>query len=253
MQIYTQIQGSGPDFVLLHGWNQDHYSLQSLADSLSDRYRVTLVDLPGAGKSDWDPAFQSVNEVTDTMLSALPPTAIYLGWSWGGAVVQSLAGRYPERVKQAIIVGSVPKFMATEGWQGMPEPGFEPLIELITDENALVNLTQDYLKTEFVGQVENCQRLLDYLQQNGLPMSPAISVQGMRIIQHADLRPEFAAITCSIDFIVGEKDEVIQVDWDQVKALNPNTRVHLVEGAMHMPFLTHKKAFASKLAQALAR
>jgi pimeloyl-[acyl-carrier protein] methyl ester esterase len=253
MKLYTQAQGSGPDFVLLHGWNQDHYSLQSLADSLSDRYRVTLVDLPGAGKSDWDPAFQSVNEVTDAMLAVLPPTAIYLGWSWGGAVVQSLAGRYPDRVKQAIIVGSVPKFMAAEGWQGMPEPGFEPLIELIADDDALKDLIADYLKTEFIGQEENCQPLLDYLEKNGLPMSPAISIQGMQIIQHADLRSEFAAITCPIDFIVGEKDEVIQVDWDQVKGLNPNTRVHLVEGAMHMPFWTHQEEFASQLAQALAR
>ena len=65
--------------------------------------RVTAVDLPGAGDSDWNNNFNSVNDVANAMLGALPENAIYLGWSWGGAVSQSIAGRYPERVNHLIL------------------------------------------------------------------------------------------------------------------------------------------------------
>ena len=44
--------GKGKDIVLLHGWGQNIEMMKPLGDYFSDNYRITILDLPGFGKSD---------------------------------------------------------------------------------------------------------------------------------------------------------------------------------------------------------
>ncbi len=43
--------GSGKDIILLHGWGQNIQMMQPLGDLLQDRFRITILDLPGFGQS----------------------------------------------------------------------------------------------------------------------------------------------------------------------------------------------------------
>lgn len=43
--------GEGKDILLLHGWGQNIEMMKFLGDSFSDRFRVTILDLPGFGLS----------------------------------------------------------------------------------------------------------------------------------------------------------------------------------------------------------
>lgn len=44
--------GEGSDILLLHGWGQNIEMMKPLGDPLSDKHRITIIDLPGFGLSD---------------------------------------------------------------------------------------------------------------------------------------------------------------------------------------------------------
>lgn len=253
MKIATFTEGDGADIVLMHGWTHDHRSMQPIIDLLKSHYRITAVDLPGAGQSDWDDSFDSVNQVADAMLDALPERAIYLGWSWGGAVCQSIAGRYPERVKQLILLGSVPKFIEAPDWPGVPAPGFIAGFSPKDDE-AYKQMILDYYDVEFADAKapDAHKHITELLNKTGLTIPRDIEIQGIKIIDKEDLRQEFAAIQCPIDMIIGTKDESVPVDWEKIKALNPRVKIHFIENAQHMPFWTYPEEFNAVLQEVLS-
>ena len=43
--------GEGSDIILLHGWGQNIEMMQPLGDKLQKNHRITILDLPGFGKS----------------------------------------------------------------------------------------------------------------------------------------------------------------------------------------------------------
>jgi pimeloyl-[acyl-carrier protein] methyl ester esterase len=95
MTIYKETHGHGKDIVILHGWGCDQSYMQPIVDQLKDRYRVTNVDLPGRGKSDWQPNIKTIHDMADYVLPDLPENAIYIGWSFGGLISVSIAARHP--------------------------------------------------------------------------------------------------------------------------------------------------------------
>ena len=44
--------GSGDDIVLLHGWGQNIEMMKPIGDRLEKNFRITILDLPGFGKSE---------------------------------------------------------------------------------------------------------------------------------------------------------------------------------------------------------
>ena len=53
MSLYTQTSGSGPALILIHGWSLHGGIWEQLVPLLEPHFRVTCVDLPGHGRSDW--------------------------------------------------------------------------------------------------------------------------------------------------------------------------------------------------------
>ena len=43
--------GSDITIVLLHGWGQNIEMMKPIGDLISDKYHVTIIDLPGHGES----------------------------------------------------------------------------------------------------------------------------------------------------------------------------------------------------------
>ena len=52
IQINYIQYGKGKDILLLHGWGQNIEMMKPIGDNLSDKYRITIIDFPGFGKSD---------------------------------------------------------------------------------------------------------------------------------------------------------------------------------------------------------
>jgi pimeloyl-[acyl-carrier protein] methyl ester esterase len=149
MKIYTEINGSGQDIVILHGWGCNHYHMRSMANHLAKHFRVTNVNLPGSGLSDWG-NIKNINDIADAVLTVLPESAIYIGWSFGGLVAASIAALYPERVKRFIGIATTPKFVEDDNWPGLPKPGFKAGFS-VTNKQEFEALLRGFIDVEFIG------------------------------------------------------------------------------------------------------
>ena len=93
----------GKDIVLLHGWGQNIEMMKPLGDLLADNYHITIIDLPGFGKSKEPATILDVGDYTEIVhdllksLKVVKPTLI--GHSFGGRIsIRYGASYYVEKL-----------------------------------------------------------------------------------------------------------------------------------------------------------
>lgn len=250
MSIFKTESGQGHDVVVVHGWGCDQRHMQPVVDQLAKRYRVTNLDLPGRGKSEWQPNIQTIHDIADCILPSLPAhKAIYVGWSFGGLVAISIAARYPERVQQIVGITTTPKFIATSDWPGVPAPGFQASFGDIETQgfNKFFHALYEAEFNGFAPKPPAYHQLLKLLDETPI-QNFDILLTGVRICDATDLRQEFKLLQCPVDLILGLNDEAVPVaTHQQIQTLRPNTNIHQINNAGHMPFWTHPDEFSKIL------
>ena len=98
----------GKDIILLHGWGQNIEMMQPLGNLLADNYHITIIDLPGFGKSKEPAVALSVMDYTNIVhrlvekLNIKKPTLI--GHSFGGRISICYGATY--EVDKLVLCGS---------------------------------------------------------------------------------------------------------------------------------------------------
>jgi esterase len=108
----TQLGTTGPRVVFLHGLFGQGKNWNTIAKALSESARVTLVDLPNHGQSDWTDHFsypEMAGQVAE-LLAAQGEGDRYavVGHSMGGKVAMTLALLQPELVERLCVVDVSP-------------------------------------------------------------------------------------------------------------------------------------------------
>ncbi len=108
--IYFEQLGCGKDVILLHGWGYDSSLLMPLAEFLAGFCRVTLIDLPGHGKSD-EPAepmdiYDFAGAVKCVMDEAGIKRASFIGHSNGGRTILAMSRDYAECFEKLVLCAS---------------------------------------------------------------------------------------------------------------------------------------------------
>jgi len=239
MTIYSETQGSGPDVVLLHGWGANLHYMKPLATHLENNFTVTNINLPGQGGSDWQ-AIESIDDMADQILTVVPESAIYIGWSMGGLVAASIAARFPNRVKHFIGIATTPKFVEDGDWPGLPEPGFQAGFNMKTNEEVKAAM-QDQINAEFQGLESKEKERQNLLKLNRtLDLDISVCTAGIKILDALDFRPQYSQISCPMDLILGENDAyVLPGSYPLMQTLNPNLNIHIISNAQHMLLSTH--------------
>lgn len=249
MSIYKTIQGQGEDIVLIHGWGCDHRYMQPIADQLASTYRVSNIDLPGRGKSSWEPSINNIYDMVNTILPHLPERAIYIPWSFGGLITIALAAIFPRHVKQIIGIAISPKFVATENWPGIPKPGFIAAFDEI-QKIGFNTFFKNFYDLEFAnfGTKPKAYSQLLQLLNSASKENVDILLKGINICDTTDLRNELQMLCCPIDLIFGNNDGSIpKSSHTAMKLLNSKINIHEINGAQHMPFWTHPTEFQNIL------
>src|ERR1700753_3562599 len=94
--------GKGAALLLLHGWREFWIAWEPVMERLADRYTLIAPDLRGFGDSDKPQGPYGPDQHTDDMLALLDALGIdkagVVGHDVGGAVMQPLARKAPERI-----------------------------------------------------------------------------------------------------------------------------------------------------------
>lgn len=249
MTLFSETAGHGPDLVLLHGWGLHSGVWDETAAALAENFRVTLIDLPGHGRSPLLSGHYSLTTLAQQLLESAPPHAMWLGWSLGGIIARHLAAQHPERVNKLILVASTPKFVNAPDWEhGVEAATLDEFVRALTSDYR--SCIKRFLALQLRGSAHAAQtlrRLNDIAFRHGEPDRRALSA-GLALLRDSDLRDELGGITCPALVIAGERDTLTPPDAQRFLAAHlPQAYLSVIAGAGHAPFLSHAPEFLRAL------
>lgn len=249
MSLHIHTQGSGPDLVFLHGWGLNSDVWEELADQLSSHYRVTLIDLPGHGRSSLTRPDYQLEHIAEQLAAAVPQPAIWIGWSLGGLIALQIAHQHPEQVQALALVASSPRFVQSDDWpHGVAPEIFEKFAhELEEDYQATLNR---FLTIQAAGSREakkEIRRLRERLLRHGEPRVEALR-GGLRLLQRSDLRHTLDTLHCPSKIILGRRDTLASARAKEpLQQHYPHLDISVIQGAAHTPFISHPEQFLAVL------
>ena len=258
MSLYTQTTGQGPDLVFLHGWGMNGDVWENVVPLLADSYRVTVVDLPGHGRSVDDSVNKAgsynLRKLAEQVLAITPPGATLVGWSMGGLVATQLVLDNPGTINGLVLVSSSPKFVRGDSW---PDG-----VEAEVLDGFAGDLREDYRNTvkRFIAiqamgsdNPREEQRVLrDRVFRHGDPQIAALE-GGLKILHSSDLRSRLNEIETPMLLLTGEHDSLFRRQAaEQTQQLNSSSKLVVIKGAGHAPFLSHENKFIKELIYFLA-
>lgn len=254
MTLYCETTGAGPDVVLLHGWGLHGGIFAATAAALAGDFRVHRPDLPGHGRSPWQPPFSNLDELAGAVASILPEACTLLGWSLGGQAALRLAADGHPSVRRLVLVSTTPRFVRGPGW----EHGLEPAV---VDEFArslredFRQVVQRFLMLQARGDDQQralVRRLRSQVFDHGEPVPDALAA-GLDVLAGADLRAALGRVGVPTLVLSGTHDRLTLPAAARCLADGiPGARVELVGGASHAPFLSHPGVFHRALTDFLA-
>ncbi len=249
MKLYYEQHGHGPEVVLIHGWALHGGVWVDVVRDLSKDFRVTVVDLPGHGRSRaWLPQEFTPASLAGAVQRVLAGPAHWVGWSLGALVVLAAAQKNPQAVKKLVLVSATPKFIRSDDWPWAMEP--EVLDQFARDlEHDYAATLRRFLSLQVAVQADRLalSRLRAELFRYGEPDTAALRA-GLRLLKEEDRRAMLPAIQAPALVIHGKLDRLVPVGAACYLSEHlPQAQLEIVAGSGHAPFLSHSAIFLKKL------
>lgn len=257
MSLYIEQRGQGPDMVLLHGWGLHGGVFSPIIESLEAHFRLHLVDLPGHGRSPLEglelyrPGGRhsrgqdySLEALARSLAAALPPQAIWLGWSLGGRIAMAAAA-LGLPVGKLVLVGSNPCFRQRPDWpHAMSDSELQQFAHSLQDDYRAT--LQRFIALQSRGSSQGrdeLRRLRELLFAHGEPDPEALN-GALGILRDGDLRPALPGIQQPSLVLHGSRDTLAPLAAAEYLASQlPNAVLQVIDGAGHAPFISHPDAF----------
>lgn len=252
-RVHAECSGDGAlPLVLMHGWGMSLRVFDPLRAALG--VADCALDLPGHGRSGWDPARASFAQQFEDIARVMPPRAVVLGWSLGAYFALEFARRWPQRVAGLVLIAATPRFSGTSDW---PQ-GLEPLaMEAFnaTLEQDWQHTLRDFIWLQLRGSrnAETVQKQIQGgLRAQGEPQRDALAAD-MAILGTIDMRSQLREINRPALVITGQHDRVTPPAAGAWLAEALGGEYHCIARAAHAPFLSHVEETASPIRRFLAR
>jgi pimeloyl-[acyl-carrier protein] methyl ester esterase len=225
--LWHKTIGNGPSLVLLHGWAFNSDIFQSLIDKYKENYRITVIDLPGHGRSrDID---GNIENWCDELIKLIPEQSILLGWSLGGLLSTYIASQI--EISKLILVAASPCLINNKNWH------YGINIEVFNQ--FAINLKNDSTKSlkRFVSLQSKDKSQLQELYKSiqKYPASNNALNNGLEIIINSDLRDIYKDIAVPKTTILGSLDTLVPVkikEWYETVG----SQTFIIHSG-HLPFI----------------
>lgn len=244
--LHVQISGSGTPVLLIHGFPFTSRMWQPQLSGLADTAQILAPDLPGFGSSPAAPEAQaSVDQLAHACMAALDAQgiigpAVIGGLSMGGYIALAIARLYPQRLRGLMLLSTRAgadgaeakanrdKAIATAREQG-PAPAGEGMFpKLLAPAN-------------YEAQPQTAEEL-KAIMAGATTEGVVMALTAMR--DRPDSTPLLSQISAPTLVVHGEEDQVIpKGEAEAMAAAIPNSQLHLIPQAGHVPNLEQAEKF----------
>ena len=254
-RLHVESSGRGPPLVLLHGWAMHSGVWGDLATRLGRHRRVHAVDLPGHGFSAPTSPFTIagvVRALEGAFAGERSPIEV-VGWSLGGHIALAWALAHPERIARLVLVATTPRFVAGDGWDAAMSretlKRFGDELDVAWKATVLRFLTLQMRAGEHGPPVTRSAlaALRGELFARGEPSRRTLA-ESFAVLSTSDLRAEASRIAHPALVIAGNRDMLVPAaagEWLASTLRNGN--FVSIDGAAHVPFLSHPAEFGQAL------
>jgi pimeloyl-ACP methyl ester carboxylesterase/predicted glycosyltransferase len=252
VRVYYEVYGQGPEtMVFLPPWSIVHSRIyKGQLPYFSERFRCIAYDGRGNGKSDRpaDAAAYSLDNYVADALAVMEATdaseAIMIGLSFGGLLASILAAHHSERVKAAVLIGSVATVGPTYPYM-LPAHFLQPHEKFdgwnrYNREYWLKNY-RDFAHF-FIGRVCNEPHSTKQTEDGIAWASETSGATLVNTIDARRVRPSFDVseqmyrrIKCPVLVIHGENDEIQPVGRAEAIAALTGAELAKIPGGGHSP------------------
>lgn len=234
--------GSGPTFVLVHGYLGGAEQWRREIEHFSGHYDVIAANLPGFGTAADRSGCATIEGMAEAVHMLLDELKVgeymLLGHSMGGMIVQEMARMRPERVRGLVLYGTGPL--------GLMPDRFEPLAasreRLLADG---VEATSRRIGATWFKRGAEA-RAYPLVAEIGAKANPQAAEAALGAMGAWDGRQALRLLTMPTLVIWGDADRSYR--WPQVETLwtnLPDVRLSVIPGAAHAAHLEKPEIFHS--------
>jgi len=219
INYYQYGKDDGIDFVFLHGWGQNMQMMMPLSNAFAHFFKVTVIDLPGFGKSDEPNKVLSVldyvNIINKLFKKLNIKNPILLGHSFGGRIGILYASIY--NVRKLILLAS---------------PYQKTTKKITLKQKILKKLKKIKFLSKYESYFKNKIGSADY--KNASLIMKKILVESI----NTDLTNEASKIKCVTLLIWGESDLEVKIeDAYKLNKLIKNSSLIVYPNKGHFAYL----------------
>lgn len=236
--------------VLIHGHPFDHTMWAPQTAAFSPERRVIAPDLRGYGASPVVPrvTLSTFAEDIAALLDELGVAEFVLaGLSMGGQIVMECYRQFPERIRGLVLADTFPAAETPEGKKARNDMADRLLREGMRGyaDEVLHKMVAPYADAEVTAHVHR-------MMTSTPPEGAAAALRGRA--ERPDYRELLTRVTVPALVVVGADDEYTPVsDAQAMHAALPDSTLHVIGSAAHMPNLERAEEFNGVLAGFLAR
>ncbi len=245
VNISYSLEGKGNCIVLLHGFLENKSIWTNITESLSKRYKVIAIDLPGHGKSDCLGYVHTMEDMAEVVQFVLKKErirrCILIGHSMGGYVSLAFAEQYPKIIKGLCLLNSTSVADSDQRKEfrdlavRTAKKSYEKVVR-ISVRNLFSEDNQIKLKSKVEAVIKAAVET---------PLQGYVAAQeGMKLRsnrEHILKKANFNKLQ-----ITGRYDEVIWLEDAQKESTRTNTELIVLEGG-HMSFIENQSELSSIL------
>jgi len=229
VKIRYFIAGSGEPIVLIPPFAASAEVWEPVIKELSQNYELIAMDCRGHGKSEkpHDPkqyGIEMVNDVIRLMDHLGIKKAIVIGYSMGGSIGMKMLTEHPDRIRMAIIGGSLGFTKYESEHNEVPLLGPNLLKGMPLSEAMIASAPADWPKP--TAQQREMMKRMDAGQDSIALGAETVSHKGLWVEDK-----EVRAITVPTLVIYGGNDH--PASYSEAKSRFPNLQFRVIEGAGH--------------------
>ena len=239
VQLYYEHFGQGDDVIFISGLSADHNAWVSVTPQLAEKFRVTVFDNRGVGRSDVSKGNYTVQMLAEDVSSLMDgldiKSAHVIGHSMGGMIAQTLALIAPCKIQSLCIICSKASFYPrSNAWLSLTET----LLKAGGDIQLLAKYSYSYLfSNRFMANPENAKMWLKLVKENPYPQTLAGFSGQLYAANAHHVLDDLVKIKANTLVLAGE-DDILTPPFlsKEIQIAIPNAKLELLPSG-HMPML----------------